>query len=152
LEELLCGYSWDCFVLDFGFLHYIFFFTSNTTNKNATPAVSREGNQNCVLFNFYDEHDVWHALSAVGLFFQTLILIHFDQNEQIFPEDELLKKRGKTPHQNIDPEQEVELPTTKDSTTKIPKTTPEEPKPTPPKTVSLDDIKKNQQMIQKRCH
>ena len=38
-----------------------------------TPAVSREGNKDCILMGFYDAHDVWHFLSAISLFFSFLV-------------------------------------------------------------------------------
>ncbi len=38
-----------------------------------TPAQSREGNQSCVLFSFYDDHDVWHFLSSMALFFSFMV-------------------------------------------------------------------------------
>lgn len=40
-----------------------------------TPSQSREGNQECILFQFYDRHDVWHFLSAISLFFSFLVSI-----------------------------------------------------------------------------
>ena len=30
-------------------------------------------NEHCVLLKFYDEHDVWHMLSACGMFFALLV-------------------------------------------------------------------------------
>ena len=40
-----------------------------------TPAVSREGNKDCILMGFYDAHDVWHFLSAISLFFSFLVSV-----------------------------------------------------------------------------
>ena len=38
-----------------------------------TPAESRELNKECTLLGFYDNHDIWHFLSAVGMFFAFLV-------------------------------------------------------------------------------
>ena len=41
-----------------------------------TPAESREHNMPCLLFNFYDDHDVWHFLSSMALFFSFMVSIY----------------------------------------------------------------------------
>jgi hypothetical protein len=38
-----------------------------------TPAESRELNKECSLLGFYDNHDIWHFLSAVGMFVAFLV-------------------------------------------------------------------------------
>ena len=38
-----------------------------------TPAESRELNKECTLLGFYDNHDIWHFLSAVGMFLAFLV-------------------------------------------------------------------------------
>lgn len=40
--------------------------------RQKTASESREGNRDCILF-FYDEHDLWHVLSAFALFFSMLV-------------------------------------------------------------------------------
>jgi len=40
-----------------------------------TPSKSREGNQPCLLLDFFDKHDVWHFLSAISMFFSFLVCI-----------------------------------------------------------------------------
>ena len=37
------------------------------------PAESRAMNQKCSLLDFYDKHDIWHMLSAFGMFFTFLV-------------------------------------------------------------------------------
>lgn len=38
-----------------------------------TPAVSRAENKDCVFLDFYDNHDVWHFMSSIALFFSFLV-------------------------------------------------------------------------------
>eukprot|EP00050_Salpingoeca_kvevrii_P001186 m.164658 g.164658 ORF g.164658 m.164658 type:complete len:75 (+) comp10315_c0_seq2:2359-2583(+) len=52
--------------------------------------VSREGNRNCIWMDFYDAHDIWHILSAGGLFFSSVFLLTLDDN--------LLSKKRKDIH------------------------------------------------------
>ncbi|XP_054858507.1 SID1 transmembrane family member 1 isoform X1 [Eublepharis macularius] len=45
-----------------------------------TPAESREKNRPCILLGFFDDHDVWHFLSATALFFSFLVLLTLDDD------------------------------------------------------------------------
>ncbi|KAH3825877.1 hypothetical protein DPMN_127760, partial [Dreissena polymorpha] len=56
----------------------LYFFVAHLTSWQLTPSGSREGNGECVLFEFYDKHDVWHFLSAISLFFSFLVLLTLD--------------------------------------------------------------------------
>jgi len=38
-----------------------------------SPAMSREHNEVCLLLHFYDSHDIWHFLSAIGLFISFMV-------------------------------------------------------------------------------
>ncbi len=58
----------------------LYYFTRGLTSWTDTPAVSREGNAPCMLLDFYDSHDVWHMLSAGGLFFGSLALLSLDDD------------------------------------------------------------------------
>ena len=46
----------------------ILVFEIPVTNKSLTHQESNELNKPCVLFNYWDYHDLWHILSAIGLF------------------------------------------------------------------------------------
>jgi len=50
------------------------------TEWSASPAKSRELNKECNFgyYRLYDEHDVWHFLSAIGLYFAGLFLLTMD--------------------------------------------------------------------------
>ncbi|KAL4229337.1 RNA transmembrane transporter [Mactra antiquata] len=56
----------------------LYFFLQHLTSWQYTPAVSRQGNKECVVLNFYDTHDIWHFLSAISLFFSFLVLLTLD--------------------------------------------------------------------------
>jgi len=55
---------------DFVFLagHCVYF-------TQVSPARSRDGNEECVLLDFFNSHDVWHFLSAFALFFSFLVSV-----------------------------------------------------------------------------
>ncbi|KAM9032146.1 SID1 transmembrane family member 1 isoform 4-T5 [Sarcophilus harrisii] len=52
----------------------LYFFFQNLSSWEETPAESREKNRDCILLGFFDDHDVWHFLSATALFFSFLVL------------------------------------------------------------------------------
>uniref|UniRef100_V5G0U6 SID1 transmembrane family member 1 n=2 Tax=Anoplophora glabripennis TaxID=217634 RepID=V5G0U6_ANOGL len=56
------------------------FFLDPATLWTVTPAESRQWNQNCILLGFYDKHDVWHLLSAPGLYFTFMYLMCLDDD------------------------------------------------------------------------
>jgi hypothetical protein len=58
----------------------LYYFTRGLTSWTDTPAVSREGNAPCMLLDFFDSHDVWHMLSAGGLFFGSMTLLTLDDD------------------------------------------------------------------------
>ena len=58
----------------------LYYFTRGLTSWTDSPAVSREGNAPCILLDFFDSHDIWHMLSACGLFFGSLALLSLDDD------------------------------------------------------------------------
>ncbi|XP_011938508.1 PREDICTED: SID1 transmembrane family member 1 isoform X3 [Cercocebus atys] len=51
----------------------LYFFFQNLSSWEGTPAESRERNRECILLDFFDDHDIWHFLSATALFFSFLV-------------------------------------------------------------------------------
>ena len=58
----------------------LYFFLAKSTTWVLTPAQSRHYNQDCKLFHFYDNHDIWHFLSAGSLFLSFMILLTLDDD------------------------------------------------------------------------
>uniref|UniRef100_A0A914XMH3 Uncharacterized protein n=1 Tax=Plectus sambesii TaxID=2011161 RepID=A0A914XMH3_9BILA len=58
----------------------LYFFMNNVSDWIETPANSRTLNRECVLFHFYDNHDIWHFLSAMSLFFSFNIFLSLDDD------------------------------------------------------------------------
>ncbi|CAM4431661.1 unnamed protein product [Lepidochelys olivacea] len=58
----------------------LYFFFQNLSSWEETPAESREKNRPCILLGFFDDHDVWHFLSAAALFFSFLVLLTLDDD------------------------------------------------------------------------
>ena len=56
-----------------------YFFFNTSTSWYRVPAQSRALNMECELLHFYDNHDIWHFLSAAGLFFCFMLLITLDE-------------------------------------------------------------------------
>ena len=59
------------------------------TNWAMGPVISKEMNRECVLWGFYDEHDLWHILSAYALFFTYLSIVKTDDNVASVRRDKL---------------------------------------------------------------
>ncbi|KAL3885454.1 hypothetical protein ACJMK2_025511 [Sinanodonta woodiana] len=71
----------SCIVMAFvSWCFALYFFFAHLTSWQVTAAKSREGNKDCILFNFYDAHDVWHFLSAISLFLSFLVLLTLDDD------------------------------------------------------------------------
>ncbi|KAJ6645504.1 Cholesterol uptake protein 1 [Pseudolycoriella hygida] len=67
-------------------MHY---FKIDLTEWRKSAAYSREGNGECVLWNFYDEHDIWHMYSAVAILFLYMTLLTMDDGVQDIPQNQL---------------------------------------------------------------
>ncbi|XP_058803518.1 SID1 transmembrane family member 1-like isoform X2 [Phymastichus coffea] len=58
----------------------LFFFTNKTISWALTPAQSRTHNRPCIVWNFFDYHDIWHFLSALAMFFSFMVLLTLDDD------------------------------------------------------------------------
>jgi len=79
--ERLSYLAWWYFVLaNLCSLPAMWFFVHKEKNSNVSPAESREQNQPCQLFDFYDGHDIWHFLGGAGVFFVFMFIITIDDD------------------------------------------------------------------------
>ena len=67
-----------------------YFFLQSPKKMDKSPSVSRGFNEECLLFNFYDSHDLWHFLSAGAICFLFIFLLNID-------EDLMYTRRNKIP-------------------------------------------------------
>jgi hypothetical protein len=56
------------------------FYVKTSTNTFLSPEQSRALNEPCIIFSYFDYHDVWHILSATGLFIFMTIVFFLDSN------------------------------------------------------------------------
>ena len=75
---------WSCYVYLFFLLATgipsLYFFLNIERSSDLSPAESRMLNRPCVLFNFYDFHDIWHFLGGAGVFFTFMFLLNIDED------------------------------------------------------------------------
>ncbi|CAH2218828.1 SID1 transmembrane family member 1 isoform X1 [Pelobates cultripes] len=67
----------------------LYFFFQTLSSWEETPAQSREKNRDCTLLNFFDDHDIWHFLSASAMFFSFLVLLTLDDDLDTVPRDKI---------------------------------------------------------------
>ncbi|XP_064393018.1 SID1 transmembrane family member 1-like [Halichondria panicea] len=65
------------------------FFFHHVSDWGLSPAESREYNKECILLGFYDNHDVWHFLSATAMFFSFLFVLVLDDGVANVEREEL---------------------------------------------------------------
>ncbi|XP_071441982.1 SID1 transmembrane family member 1-like [Hetaerina americana] len=65
----------------------LYFFVHKSISWKLTPAQSRTYNQPCLILNFFDNHDVWHFLSAASMFFSFMVLLTLDDDLIHTPRD-----------------------------------------------------------------
>nr|WJM99465.1 SID1 transmembrane family member 1-like protein [Ips calligraphus] len=58
----------------------MYFFLHKAISWSKTPATSRTFNMECKVLRFYDYHDIWHFLSAIGMFFTFMVLLTLDDD------------------------------------------------------------------------
>jgi hypothetical protein len=52
----------------------LYFYQLPTIDDKASQEDSAKYNRPCVLFDYFDTHDVWHFLSAIGMFSSILFV------------------------------------------------------------------------------
>ncbi|XP_058411788.1 SID1 transmembrane family member 1 isoform X2 [Diceros bicornis minor] len=67
----------------------LYFFFQTLSSWEGTPAESREKNRECILLDFFDDHDIWHFLSATALFFSFLVLLTLDDDLDMVQRDKI---------------------------------------------------------------
>jgi len=67
----------------------IWFFVNKSTSWFLSPAESRRLNTECELFHFYDNHDIWHFLSATSLFLNFMMLLTIDDDLHLKPREQI---------------------------------------------------------------
>ncbi|GAB1603172.1 SID1 transmembrane family member 1 isoform X2 [Argonauta hians] len=67
----------------------LYFFLNHLTSWQLSPAQSRDKNRDCMLLDFFDEHDIWHFLSATSMFFSFMILLTLDDDLQLIRRDRI---------------------------------------------------------------
>lgn len=89
-REKIALHSWMFILLaHVAWFSSTYFFLSASTKWSVTPAESRLYNQQCKILDFYDNHDIWHFLSAIAMFMSFNILLTLDDG------------LSKTPRKNI---------------------------------------------------
>lgn len=90
-KEYINRNIWFCLAIDIVILiTALIYFEIPISDKYLTPEKSRELNHDCVLFNYWDYHDIWHIFSAMGLFlFMNIVFfidsdIDFDDDYPVF--------------------------------------------------------------------
>ncbi len=63
----------------------VMFFTMGVTDKFLTHEESNALNKPCVLFDYFDYHDIWHMLSATGLYILVNIIYFMDDDLKHVP-------------------------------------------------------------------
>ena len=57
----------------------IIFYEAAVTDKMETHTESNKLNKPCALFGYWDYHDIWHIMSAIGLFMTMCIVYVLDR-------------------------------------------------------------------------
>jgi len=58
----------------------MYYFTNKEKNSEVSPAESRDINKECILFEYFDGHDVWHFLGGAGVFFTFMFIFTIDED------------------------------------------------------------------------
>jgi hypothetical protein len=67
----------------------MYFYLESVKATGLSPAESRNLNSECILGDLYDTHDIWHFLSAAGLFLSYIILLILDDGISTVARDKI---------------------------------------------------------------
>ncbi|CAG7718183.1 unnamed protein product [Allacma fusca] len=65
------------------------FFRQGSTSWQQSPAESKTLNRDCFFMSFYDEHDMWHFLSAGAMFCSFMVLFTLDDDLIFTPQTKI---------------------------------------------------------------
>ena len=63
--------------------------TTNTVRHIQTCLTCRNMNELCQYMNFFDNHDMWHFLSATSLFLNFMMLLTIDDDLHLKPREQI---------------------------------------------------------------
>ena len=79
-REPISNKLWMCMFADMIIMMVaIIYYSAAVTDKMESHADSDKLNRPCALFDYWDYHDIWHILSAIGLFFFMIIVYVLDR-------------------------------------------------------------------------
>ncbi|KAI6646003.1 SID1 transmembrane family member 2 isoform X2 [Oopsacas minuta] len=67
----------------------LYFWGQTSIHWEESPAVARELNNDCIFLNFYDDHDIWHVLSAFAIFMVFITVLLIDENLVLVQQDKI---------------------------------------------------------------
>ncbi|XP_064125091.1 SID1 transmembrane family member 2 isoform X3 [Loxodonta africana] len=76
------------YLLAIGICNLLLYFAFYIIMKK-TPAESREHNRDCILLDFFDDHDIWHFLSSIAMFGSFLVLLTLDDDLDTVQRDKI---------------------------------------------------------------
>lgn len=89
-HETIKWYVWLMLIIDVVILaSALLFFEHGVTDKFLPHTESDKFNEPCILFNYFDAHDVWHFLSAIGLYIFLNIVYFIDDDLKHTPRTSL---------------------------------------------------------------
>ena len=67
------------------FAAFAIFIALATTSKTSSPENSRDQNEECVIFGFFDWHDLWHFLSSFALLMGAFVVMFISSEAEQSP-------------------------------------------------------------------
>ena len=95
IMKYYCGekLDWKCWIffvlLVLCLTPAMYFFQAKEKSTQVSAAESRSMNSECILFGFFDKHDIWHFLGGYALFFMFSFFLTLDDDILDVPRDEI---------------------------------------------------------------